>query len=229
MVLARYLCSVQVLKFDEYFIKIVPNDPKSWSQIVELIRNGIPKRFFGSGARILSIGHFSGWKSKFFEVSSWHFKHPIKLNFLIWHTQRLYPDKKSILEKRQFKSCPFSCLYVQTGSNIKKNEILWLDLNHSSIQNLGQVARNCDFLQPQATHCRIGSKWDMTFILHSYETSSLIFSHFTHYRKGGGKGCAHDTCKVLMGSKMWENDKKLSVFRMSIWVLPPFRPPFVQW
>ena len=107
MVLARYLCSVQVLKFDEYFIKIVPNDPKSWSQIVELIRNGIPKRFFGFGARILRIGHFSGWKSKFFEVSSWHFKHPIKLNFLIWHLERPYPDKKSILEKRQFKSCPF--------------------------------------------------------------------------------------------------------------------------
>ena len=107
MVLARYLCSVQVLKFDEYFIKIVPNDFKSWSQIVELIRNGIPKRFFGFGARILRIGHFSGWKSKFFEVSSWHFKHPIKLNFLIWHLERPYPDKKSILEKRQFKSCPF--------------------------------------------------------------------------------------------------------------------------
>ena len=70
----------------------------------------------------------------------------------------------------------------------QKNEILWLDLNHSSIQNLAQVARNCDFLQPQATHCRIGSKWDMTFILHSYETSSLIFSHFTHCRKGGRKG-----------------------------------------
>ena len=70
----------------------------------------------------------------------------------------------------------------------QKNEILWLDLNHSSIQNLAQVARNRDFLQPQATHCRIGSKWDMTFILHSYETSSLIFSHFTHYRKGGRKG-----------------------------------------
>ena len=109
----------------------------------------------------------------------------------------------------------------------QKNEILWLDLNHSSIQNLAQVARNRDFLQPQATHCGIGTKWDMTFILHSYETSSFIFSHFTHYKKGGGKGCAHDTCKVLMGSKMWENDKKLSVFRMSIWVLPPFRPPFL--
>ena len=81
----------------------------------------------------------------------------------------------------------FSFLYVQTSSNIKKNEILWLDLNHSSIQNLAQVARNRDFLQPQATHCRIGSKWDMTFILHSYETSSLIFSHFAHYRNGGRK------------------------------------------
>ena len=111
MVLARYLCSLQVLKFDEYFIKIVPNDPKSWSQIVELIRNGIPKRFFEFGARILRIGHFSGWKSKFFEVSSWHFKHPIKLNFLIWHLERPYPDKKSILEKRQFKSCPFDASF----------------------------------------------------------------------------------------------------------------------
>ena len=70
----------------------------------------------------------------------------------------------------------------------QKNEILWLDLNHSYIQNLAQVTRNRDFLQPQATHCRIGSKWDMTFILHSYETSSLIFSHFTHCRKGGRKG-----------------------------------------
>ena len=29
----------------------------------------------------------------------------------------------------------------------QKNEILWLDLNHSSIQNLAQVARNRDFLQ----------------------------------------------------------------------------------
>ena len=108
MVLARYLCSVQVPKFDEYFIKIVPNDPKRWSQIVELMRSGIPKRFFGFGARILRIGHFSGWKWKFFEISSWHFKHPIKLNFLIWHLERPYPDKKSILEKRQFKSCPFN-------------------------------------------------------------------------------------------------------------------------
>ena len=66
------------------------------------------KRFFRFGARILRIGHFSDWKSKFFEVSSWHFKHPIKLNFLIWHLERPYPDKKSILEKRQFKSCPLS-------------------------------------------------------------------------------------------------------------------------
>ena len=33
----------------------------------------------------------------------------------------------------------------------QKKEILWLDLNHSSIQNLAQVARNRDFLQPQAT------------------------------------------------------------------------------
>ena len=26
--------------------------------------------------------------------------------------------------------------------------------------------------------------------------------------KGEGKGCAHNTCKVLMGSKMWEKDTK---------------------
>ena len=119
MVLARYLCSLQVLKFDEYFIKIVPKDPKSWSQIVELIRNGIPKRFFGFGARILRIGHFSGWKSKFFEVSSWHFEYPIRLNFLIWHLERPYPDKKSILEKRQFKSCP-SCKWERI------NDLNWI-------------------------------------------------------------------------------------------------------
>ena len=131
MVLARYLCSVQVLKFDEYFIKIVPNDPKSWSQIVELIRNGIPKRFFESGARILSIGHFSGWKSKFFEVSSWHFKHPIKLNFLIWHTQRLYPDKKSILEKRQFKSCPLKFHLKKLIFEICQNK---MQVNFANVQ-----------------------------------------------------------------------------------------------
>ena len=125
MLLARYLCSVQVLKFDEYFIKIVPNDPKSWSQIVELIRNGIPKRFFGFGVRILRIGHFSGWKSKFFEVSSWHFKHPIKLNFLIWHLERPYPDKKSILEKRQFKSCPFVELIESSSEFYIKLTVRW--------------------------------------------------------------------------------------------------------
>ena len=82
----------------------------------------------------------------------------------------------------------FSFLYVQMSSNIKKNEILWLNLNHSYIKNLAQVVRNRDFLQPQATHCRIGSKWDMTLILHSSETSSLIFSHFAQHRKGGRKG-----------------------------------------
>ena len=107
MVLARFLWSVQVLKYHEYFVKIARNVTKSWSWIIELMRNGTPKRFFGFEARILRIGHFSGWKWKFFEISSWHFKHPIKLNFLIWHLEQPYLDQKSILEKRPFKSCPF--------------------------------------------------------------------------------------------------------------------------
>ena len=66
--------------------------------------------------------------------------------------------------------------------------VSFTEINITDQSWMHQVARNRDFLQPQATHCRIGSKWDMTFILHSYETSSLIFSHFTHYRKGGRKG-----------------------------------------
>ncbi len=53
-----------------------------------------------------------------------------------------------------------TCFFFVRSNELKyhKKEILWLDLNHLSIQNLAQVARNRDFLQPQATHCRIGSK-----------------------------------------------------------------------
>ena len=41
--------------------------------------------------------------------------------------------------------------FVVRSNELKhqKNEILWLDLNHSSIQNLAQVAKNRDFLQPE--------------------------------------------------------------------------------
>ena len=106
MVLARFLWSVQVLKYHEYFVKIARNVTTSWSYIVDLMRNCTQKRFFGFEARILRIGHFSGWKWKFFQISSWHFKHPIKLNFLIWHLEQPYLDQKSILKKRPFKSCP---------------------------------------------------------------------------------------------------------------------------
>ena len=37
---------------------------------------------------------------KVIEISPSHFKHPIKLNFLIRRLERPYPDKKLILEKR---------------------------------------------------------------------------------------------------------------------------------
>ena len=166
MVLARYLCSLQVLKFDEYFIKIVPNDPKSWSQIVELIRNGIPKRFFGFGARILRIGHFSGWKSKFFEVSSWHFKHPIKLNFLIWHLERPYPDKKSILEKRQFKSCPLIQLLLHPPRPRQVVTVDTFKTSGGSLKNFldaRKVSQSRECQNTQNTSKSLNSKFPMNF------------------------------------------------------------------
>ena len=95
-----------------------------------------------------------------------------------------------------YASVPKNGLFIHTffffvrSKELKnhKKEILWLDLNNSSIQNLAQVVRNRDFFQLQPTHCRIGSKWDMTLILHSYDTSSLKFSHFVHCKEGGRKG-----------------------------------------
>ena len=64
--------------------------------------------FFRIWSQDFENRQFSGWTWKFFEISSWHFKHPIKLNFLIWHLEQPYLDQKSILEKRPFKSCPFN-------------------------------------------------------------------------------------------------------------------------
>ena len=86
--------------------------------------------------------------------------------------ERRTPFRPPFLKVQFFKnmnayaSVPKNGLFIHTffffvrSNELKhqKNEILWHDLNHSSIQNLAQVARNRDFLQPQPTHSRIGSK-----------------------------------------------------------------------
>ena len=85
-----------------------------------MIRSCTPKRFSGFGARILRIGDFSGWKWKFFEISSWHFKHPIKLNFLIWHLGQPYVDKKI-----DFGKLVIDCRFFQVNSGFEKWSIYW--------------------------------------------------------------------------------------------------------
>ena len=123
----------------------------------------------------------------------------------------------------------FSFLYVQTSSNIKKMRfygLIWIIRPSKILVRLQEIAISCNLKQHTVES-------DLNEIWHSFYIPMRPRASYFHtlliIEKGGGKGCAHDTCKVLMGSKMWENDKKLSVFRMSIWVLPPFRPPFVQW
>ena len=99
VVIAHFLCSVDTLKCHEYCIKISRRDSKTWSQIVHLVRNSTPKRFSGFEARILRIGHFFGWEWKFFKVSSWRFKHPIKIIFCILDLQHVFPTKNSMSKK----------------------------------------------------------------------------------------------------------------------------------
>ena len=99
VVIAHFLCSVHTLKCHEHCIKIARRDSKTWSQIVHLVRNSTPKRFSGFEARILRIGHFFGWEWKFFKVSSWRFKHPIKIIFCILDLQHVFPAKNSMSKK----------------------------------------------------------------------------------------------------------------------------------
>ena len=104
--------------------------------------------------------------------------------------------------------------------------LIWIIRPPKNLLRLQKIAISCNLNQYTVES-------DLNEILHSFYIPMRPQASYFHtlliIKKGGGKGCAHDTCKVVMGSKMWENGKKSNVFRLSIWVLPPFRPPFVQW
>ena len=115
VVIAHFLCSVHTLKCHEHCIKIVRKDSKTWSQILHLVRNSTPRRFPGFEARILSIGHFFGWEWKFFKVSSWCFKHPIKIIFCILDLQHVFPAKKIKSEKMTKWITSFQLKHIQSS------------------------------------------------------------------------------------------------------------------
>ena len=111
------------------------------------------------------------------------------------------------------------------SSNIKKMGfygLIWIIHPPKNLLRLQKIAIFCNLIQYTVES-------DLNEILHSFYIPMRPQASYFHtlliIKKGGGKGCAHDTCKVVMGSKMWENGKKSNVFRLSIWVLPPFRPP----
>ena len=123
----------------------------------------------------------------------------------------------------------FSFLYVQTSSNIKKMRfygLIWIIRPSKILLRLQEIAISCNLKQHTVES-------DLNEIWHSFYIPMRPRASYFHtlliIEKGGGKGCAHDTCKVLMGSKMWENDKKIECIQNEHMGAPPFPPPFVQW
>ena len=120
----------------------------------------------------------------------------------------------------------FSFLYVQKSSNIIKKRfygLIWIIRPSKILLRLQEIAISCN-LKQHTVESDLNEIWHSFYI--PMRPQASYFHTLLSIEKGGGKGCAHDTCKVLMGSKMWDNDEQSSVFRMSIWLLPPFRPPF---
>ena len=107
VVIAHFLCSVHTLKCHEHCIKIARRDSKTWSQIVHLVRNSTPKRFFRFEARILRIGHFFGWEWKFSKSRLDVLNIPSKLFFAYWTSNMCFQQKFQCRKKWPNGSRPF--------------------------------------------------------------------------------------------------------------------------
>ena len=90
---------------------------------------------------------------------------------------------------------------------------------------LQEIAISCN-LKQHTVESDLNEIWHSFYI--PMRPQASYFHTLLIIKKGGGKGCAHDTCKVLMGSKMCENEK-IECIQIEHMGAPPFPPPFVQW
>ena len=126
----------------------------------------------------------------------------------------------------------FSFLYVKKSSNIIKKRfygLIWIIRPSKILLRLQEIAISCN-LKQHTVESDLNEIWHSLYI--PMRPQASYFHTLLIIEKGGGKGCAHDTCKVLMGSKMWEKDTK-SIFHserirtLHVSCAHPFRPPFL--
>ena len=133
-----------------------------------------------------------------------------------------------------YASVPKNGLFIHTffffvRSNELKHQkmrfygLIWIIRPSKILLRLQEIAISCN-LKQHTVESDLNEIWHSFYI--PMRPQASYFHTLLIIEKGGGKGCAHDTCKVLMGSKMWENDEKNWVYLAWAYGCPPFRPLF---
>ena len=104
--------------------------------------------------------------------------------------------------ERYIRKYTHRCVRLAMSPCHSPRQILQIKIEYIRLQ---EIAISCN-LKQHTVESDLNKIWHSFYIPMRHQAS--YFHTLLIIEKGGGKGCAHDTCKVLMGSKMWENDKK---------------------